>query len=81
MGFNGLTTIDGASDKTLINGLVEAKLASSNREARQFLQSGAVTVNGDKVTDMNFLLSKDNAIEGRFIVLRRGKKLYALVKC
>ena len=81
MGFNGLPTIDGAADKTLLTGLVEAKLASSNREARQFLQSGAVTVNGDKVTDMNFLLSKDNAIEGKFIVLRRGKKLYALVKC
>ena len=81
MGFNGLTTIDGASDKTLLTGLVEAKLASSNREARQFLQSGAVSVNGDKVTDMNMMLSKENAIEGRYIVLRRGKKLYALVKC
>ena len=81
MGFNGLTTIDGAEDKTLLTGLVEAKLASSNREARQFLQSGAVSVNGDKVTDMNMMLSKENAIEGRYIVLRRGKKLYALVKC
>ncbi len=81
MGFNGLPTIEGSENKTLCQGLVEAKLASSNREARQFLQNGAVTVNGDKVTDMNFLLSKDNAIEGKFIVLRRGKKLYALVKC
>ncbi len=81
MGFNGFTTIEGASDKTLLTGLVEAKLASSNREARQFLQSGAVSVNGDKVTDMNMMLSKENAIEGRYIVLRRGKKLYALVKC
>ena len=81
MGFNGLTTIEGALDKTLLTGLVEAKLASSNREARQFLQSGAVSVNGDKVTDMNMMLSKENAIEGRYIVLRRGKKLYALVKC
>ena len=81
MGFNGLPTIEGGSDKTLINGLVEAKLASSNREAREFIKNGAVTVNGDKVTDMNFILNKDNAIENKFIVLRRGKKLYALVKC
>ena len=81
MGFNGLPTIEGGNDKTLINGLVEAKLASSNREAREFIKNGAVTVNGDKVTDMNFILNKDNAIEGKFIVLRRGKKLYALVKC
>ena len=81
MGFNGLPTIEGGNDKTLINGLVEAKLASSNREAREFIKNGAVTVNGDKVTDMNFILNRDNAIEGKFIVLRRGKKLYALVKC
>ena len=80
MGFNDLPSIE-ANGQTLINALVETKLASSNREARQFIQSGAVSVNGDKVTDMNLVMNKTNAIEGKFIVLRRGKKLYALVKC
>ncbi len=80
MGFNDLPSIE-ANGQTLINALVEAKLASSNREARQFIQSGAVSVNGDKVTDMNLVMDKNVAIEGKFIVLRRGKKLYALVKC
>lgn len=80
MGFNDLPSIE-ANGQTLINALVEAKLASSNREARQFIQSGAVAVNGDKVTDMNLVMDKNIAIEGKFIVLRRGKKLYALVKC
>ena len=80
MGFDGVPTILGSDDKNILQGLVEAKLASSNREARQFLQSGAVSVNGDKVTDMNFMLNKANAIENKFIVIRRGKKLYALVK-
>lgn len=80
MGFNDLPSIE-ANGQTLINALVEAKLASSNREARQFIQSGAVSVNGDKVTDMNLVMDKNIAIEGKFIVLRRGKKLYALVKC
>ena len=80
MGFNDLPSIE-ANGQTLINALVEAKLAASNREARQFIQSGAVSVNGDKVTDMNLVMDKTNAIEGKFIVLRRGKKLYALVKC
>ncbi|MCR5112407.1 MAG: tyrosine--tRNA ligase [Acholeplasmatales bacterium] len=81
MGFNGLPEIEGAADKTLLQALVETKLAGSNREARQFLQSGAVSVNGDKVTDMNMVMDASNAIEGRYIVIRRGKKLYALVKC
>ena len=80
MGFNGLPTIEGGNDKTLINGLVEAKLASSNREAREFIRNGAVLVNGDKITDIEVKLGKTNAIEGKFIDLRRGKKLYAIVK-
>jgi len=79
MGFNDLPCING-NGQTLLQGLVEAGLASSNREAREFLKNGAVLVNGDKVNDQNFLLSSENAIEGKFIVLRRGKKLYALVK-
>ena len=80
MGFNDLPSIN-ANGQTLIGALVEARLASSNREARQFIQSGAVLVNGDKATDMNLIMDKNIAIEGKFIVLRRGKKLYALVKC
>ncbi len=79
MGFNDLPCING-NGQTLLQGLVEAGLASSNREAREFLKNGAVLVNGDKVNDQNFLLCSENAIEGKFIVLRRGKKLYALVK-
>ena len=79
MGFGDLPSIK-AEGQTLLQALVEAGLASSNREARQFLQSGAVSVNGEKVTDMNFLMVKENAIEGKFIVIRRGKKLYALVR-
>jgi tyrosyl-tRNA synthetase len=79
MGFNDLPSISG-NGQTLLQGLVEAGLASSNREAREFLKNGAVLVNGEKVNDQNFLLSSENAIEGKFIVLRRGKKLYALVK-
>ena len=79
MGFNDLPSIEGKG-QSLIQGLVEAKLASSNREAREFIKNGAVLINGEKVTDMEFVLDKINAIEEKFIVIRRGKKLYALVK-
>ncbi len=79
MGFKELPTILG-HDTTLVDALIEAKLASSKREAREFIRNGAVLVNGDKVTDEATALTKNDAIEGRFIVLRRGKKLYALIK-
>ena len=67
-------------DYTLAEALIECDLAKSKREAREFIRNGAVLVNGEKVTDEAATLSKDKAIEGRYIVLRRGKKLYALLK-
>ena len=79
MGFNGLPSIDG-EEMGILTALVKTGLAKSNSEARQFVKSNAVLVNGDKVTDDHFTLSKDVAIEGKYIVLRRGKKLYSLIK-
>lgn len=79
MGFNDLPTAEGRETK-LVDALIETGLASSKREAREFIRNGAVTLNGDKMTDENFDVSKDCAIEGRFVVLRRGKKKYALLR-
>ena len=79
MGFNDLPSIEG-KEMTLMEALIECKLASSRREAREFIKNGAALVNGEKVTDEGFVLNKDSAIEGRFIVLRRGKKLYSLIR-
>ena len=80
MGFGDLPSVEGKNDSTLVDTLIEARLESSKREAREFIKNGAVLVNGDKVTDIEAKLGKNDAIEGRFIVLRRGKKLYAIVK-
>ena len=80
MGFNDLPSIEGKEDMKLVDMLIEAKLAQSKREAREFIKNGAVLVNGDKLTDIEASLGKANAIEGKFIVLRRGKKLYAIVR-
>ena len=79
MGFNDLPCSEG-HNSTLVDGLIEVGLASSKREAREFIRNGAVTLNGDKVTDESFILNSEAAIEGKFIVLRRGKKKYALIK-
>lgn len=79
MGFNDLPSIEG-TDCSLMEGLIAVGLASSRREAREFIKNGAVSVNGIKVTDEAYPLSKDKAIEQQFIVLRRGKKLYALIR-
>jgi tyrosyl-tRNA synthetase len=61
---------DGVS---LLELLSQTTLASSKREARQFLESGAVLVNGDKV-DLTRKLRSEDLLHGNAILLRRGKK-------
>ena len=64
------------NEYTLIDLLVNNGIASSKREAREFISAGSILINGDKVTDENEIISKDKAIEGKAIVVRRGKKKY-----
>lgn len=63
----------------LVDLLVETKLASSKREARQFITSNAVSVNGIKINDVEYELSKDDSYYNQYVMIRRGKKKYALV--
>ena len=64
------------TDLSLIDFLVEYKIASSKREAREFLNAGSITINGEKVTDETFKITKDIAIDHKIILIRRGKKKY-----
>lgn len=78
MGFADLDKVNG-QNKPLIDLVIEAKLATSKREAREFIANGAITVNGNKVTDFNHVLTSEEAIDNKYVMLRRGKKKYALV--
>lgn len=62
----------------LEDALIETKLASSKREARTFVSGNSVLLNGFKVADPKLALTKENALYGRYFILRRGKKNYAL---
>jgi len=79
-GFKDVPSLTITDEVPLVDALIKVKLASSKREARQFITSNAVSVNGEKVQDLEFMVNKDDAIGGEFTVLRRGKKKYALIK-
>ncbi len=80
MGFNDLKETPVVEGETLVDKLIAASLASSKREAREFIKNGAVSINGDKCQDLEKTLTKADAIDQKYVVLRRGKKLYALLK-
>lgn len=67
------------ADNQLIATLVAAGLAKSNSEARTFIQSGAVIVNGGKVDALDYAFSEADRLFGAYTLIRRGKKNYALI--
>ena len=79
-GFKDVPSIHISKDMIIVDLLIEAKLASSKREAREFIKNNAVSVNGVKETNLDFVVKKESAINKEFTVLRRGKKKYTLVK-
>ncbi|MBQ3524967.1 MAG: tyrosine--tRNA ligase [Akkermansia sp.] len=62
----------------LVDALVAAKVCASKREAREFINNGAISVNGEVVKDPAWELSPACAIGGEVVVLRRGKKKFYL---
>lgn len=54
--------------------VVNIGAASSKREAREFITNGAISVNGEKITDVNHVIDEDMFIEGTYIIVKRGKK-------
>ncbi len=74
------TVLDNAEETGLIDLLLAAQAAPSRRQARQDIESGAVHVNGEKQTGIDTVLRKEHRLHGKYIVLRRGKKNYYLVK-
>ena len=76
--FSGLEPFKMTEDSLLIDVLVNNGVCSSKREAREFMGNGSITVNGDKITDLDFMVTKDVCIDSKYIVIRRGKKKYYL---
>ena len=60
----------------IIDMLVKIGTASSKREAREFTQSGAISINGEKVTDIATTITDDMFIDNTYIIIKRGKKNY-----
>jgi tyrosyl-tRNA synthetase len=72
----GDTVRDGAIE--LLDLLVRSGLASSRSDARRNLEAGAVYVNGERVVE-GYELRRSDLRHGRYLLVRKGKKSYALL--
>ena len=77
-GFKDVPSFSITENLTLIDLLVNNGIASSKREAREFINAGSITINGEKVIDESATIDKTYAIENEVVVIRRGKKKYYL---
>lgn len=64
----------------LMDLLIEAKSAPSKRQARQDIESGAIYINGERQTNIHTVIMKEKLLHEKYVVLRRGKKNYYLVR-
>ncbi|MDQ0272137.1 tyrosine--tRNA ligase [Cytobacillus purgationiresistens] len=81
-GFKDVPTYKHASadETTIVDLLVAAKISPSKRQAREDVSNGAIYINGERMTSLDYVLGENDRIEGQFTVIRRGKKKYTLIK-
>ena len=65
---------------TLTDLLISMNIASSKREAREFINGNAISVNGNKITDTETIIDETFFIDNTYIIIKRGKKNYYLGK-
>ena len=64
---------------SLTDVLVQAKIANSKREAREWITQGSIQVNGDKIKDVDFIVSNSNAISEKDTLIKKGKRNYFVI--
>ena len=76
---NGVETHTINEEMNIVDMLVNTNILSSKREAREFVNNGSISINGERITDLELLVNKEKALYNKYIVVRRGKKKYYLV--
>ncbi|MGG1575553.1 tyrosine--tRNA ligase [Fictibacillus sp. NRS-1165] len=72
--------MDSKEDIGLIDLLVASKISPSKRQAREDVTNGAIYINGERCQDLEKVVGSSSRIDDRFVVIRRGKKKYFLIR-
>ncbi|MGG0275698.1 tyrosine--tRNA ligase [Bacillus rhizoplanae] len=80
-GFKDVPSVErNTEDALLVDVLVESKISPSKRQAREDITNGAVYVNGERTQELDYTVTEKDRIEGKFTIIRRGKKKYFLIR-
>lgn len=76
----GSMIVEVEDNEKLEDVLIKIDAAKSKREAREFIAGNSISINGEKVKQAEFLLTKNEALYGNYYIIRRGKKNYYVAK-
>ena len=77
--FKDVPTFKLNNDNLLLNILVDNNICSSKREAREMITAGAIKINEEKVNSLEKTIDDNDFIEGKVLLLKKGKKNYYLI--
>ena len=72
--------VEVSEEMNVVDLLAYSGLAQSKSDARKLVQGGGISVNGEKITDIQYLVKKENAIDNVYTFIKKGKKNHCLVK-
>jgi tyrosyl-tRNA synthetase len=79
LALDGLTTSPWVTGDLLVDALISSGLAASRRIARELINSGAISLNGQPVADEALILTGQKTLPGNYQLIRKGKKHFALL--
>lgn len=65
-------------NENILDMLIRGKICSSKREAREMVSAGAISINGNKETNLDKIITENDLIEEKVLLLKKGKKNYFL---
>ena len=77
--FKGVPTIELTEDTTLIDLLVDNKITQSKREAKEFINNNAISINNEKINIEDYSINKSIGIDNKLLLLKKGKKNQYLI--
>lgn len=76
---HGFEVVESEDSLSLCDVLVNHNIASSKREAREWINAGSIQVNAEKISDPEFIVSRSNAIYENKTIIKRGKRNYYVI--
>jgi len=74
--FNGYNKIEVTCGVNIVDLLINMGIASSKREAKEYVTGNAISINGLKVTDLEYVIDEKDFLDETYIIIKRGKKNY-----